>query len=709
MARPSSGHLVIATWFLAAAAGCGGARPEAASPGAPGSSPEPAPPAGDGSDRHSPAELGRSTLAVTRSLACAIVEGGLYCWGDRDSTPRRIEGLQDLVAVSGAGERVCALDQSGRVFCRGDEEPLHRVELPGPAVQVSAGEDHACAVLADQRIWCWGQFRDGQLGNEPDREIDFEERERRPVRVVAIDDAVSVEAARGFTCAIVATGQVVCWGSSRYHRLGNRGEDGVRYVPVPAMGLPDAVQIGLGSGGGCALRRDGSVACWGGNDDAYDPAAAIASDACAPRDVLRLSPSGLCVLLRDGRVLCGFGDRGGLGRSGECADTIEIRGLAGVVELVGSAGLGCARSASGDVRCWGDPHLGQLGRGPGTAAESRAVIPGIAGADRVVIGREYACARRTDGQVLCWGAYQRCLTEHAAGRDVEPVTRVEGAAPAADLEPGYYFLYVLAQDGRVLAFPVRPSEPEPCGRFFGDAIELDALRGSVSIADAASGVLGLAADGTITFAPSPPRYDEEARRPRPSFRVARVPGAVQVIDFGGGGCARLGTGGVSCWPWDGIFPSPRRRVVPLEGIDDARSIVAGGERAVITRGDGSVASWDARAGLEVAAEIHGVERMLGCCSARLQSAEIVDWDVRCDYGEDRDSCPDTFAEAIHIEGSRDIVDIAFGEECDCAVRAGGDVVCWGSESCQLLGMDFERSLTVAEPVQGLPRPAGRAR
>lgn len=54
-----------------------------------------------------------------------------------------------------AGEDfTCALAESGRVYCWGDE---------GPAI--SAGREHACAIDRDGAAWCWGSNRYGELGD----------------------------------------------------------------------------------------------------------------------------------------------------------------------------------------------------------------------------------------------------------------------------------------------------------------------------------------------------------------------------------------------------------------------------------------------------------------------------------------------------------------------------------------------------------------
>jgi alpha-tubulin suppressor-like RCC1 family protein len=43
--------------------------------------------------------------------------------------------------------------------------PIAVVGLPGAAVAVALGYAHSCALLADGDIWCWGRGAKGQLGD----------------------------------------------------------------------------------------------------------------------------------------------------------------------------------------------------------------------------------------------------------------------------------------------------------------------------------------------------------------------------------------------------------------------------------------------------------------------------------------------------------------------------------------------------------------
>lgn len=88
--------------------------------------------------------------------------------------PATIPGFQDIVTIAAGGMHNVCLRQTGEVLTFGcnDEGALGRdtskegsetipgfVDLPGKAVQVTAGDSHSAALLEDGRVFAWGSFR----------------------------------------------------------------------------------------------------------------------------------------------------------------------------------------------------------------------------------------------------------------------------------------------------------------------------------------------------------------------------------------------------------------------------------------------------------------------------------------------------------------------------------------------------------------------
>src|SRR3989442_609198 len=109
------------------------------------------------------------------------------------------------------------------------------------ATRVATGGYHACALLGDGTVWCWGRNGQGQLGDGTITNSSS------PVRAGAITGAVAVIGAFSHTCAVLSDGTVQCWGENVEGELGDGTSGGSSSPPVRVVGLTGAVAV---SGGG---------------------------------------------------------------------------------------------------------------------------------------------------------------------------------------------------------------------------------------------------------------------------------------------------------------------------------------------------------------------------------------------------------------------------------------------------------------------------
>lgn len=85
----------------------------------------------------------------------------------------------------------------------------------GEASSVSLGGDFACALQSNQTVACWGDNRDGQLG-------DGTTTSRSTARTIpGLEGVVQVSAGTNFACALLATGRVSCWGGCENGQIGS--------------------------------------------------------------------------------------------------------------------------------------------------------------------------------------------------------------------------------------------------------------------------------------------------------------------------------------------------------------------------------------------------------------------------------------------------------------------------------------------------------
>jgi alpha-tubulin suppressor-like RCC1 family protein len=294
---------------------------------------------------------------------CALTnDSTAYCWGSNDYetividpngqtpnffSPRLLEE-KNFFDLGLGSDHLCSIGTGASLRCRGRRQSgrlgdnsttgqsgqfVSVIGFEGQARSVRAGTNHTCALSEAGEVFCWGFNSSGQLGQGADRESSA-------VAVKAKGNAVNVAQlviGNTSTCALRADSSIVCWGDNYDGNLGRGYYEQLSSEPgTPdfVVGLSGVSQIDSNFNHSCALKRDGSLWCWGGNSFGQ-----LGNDcSAAPCEV---NPA--------------------LGRT--ASHTPMLVPLNGVQSVASGNGHTCALTNDSAVYCWGRNDSGQLGNG----------------------------------------------------------------------------------------------------------------------------------------------------------------------------------------------------------------------------------------------------------------------------------------------------------------------------------------------------------
>lgn len=276
-------------------------------------------------------------------------------------------------------------------------------------VSIAAGYQHTCALRASGTVVCWGIDVRGSLGGPEPRLAgsSFESGGLLsmlwgPVEAAGLNDATQLSVGRGFACVRLRRGTVACWGDNEVGQLGI-APDLLRHGPTEVPSLADVVHVTAGSSRACARRRDGTLVCWG---NGLGPSRELPALAGVVEVALRDNQA--CAIVEEGRIVCwGNGPVVAAGAARDSTGLAPIQGITGATSLALGTSHACALVAGGKTLCWGDNGYGQLGEGDwGQHRTTPAPLTGAGPARAVVAGNDHTCILQLDGRVACAGANQ---------------------------------------------------------------------------------------------------------------------------------------------------------------------------------------------------------------------------------------------------------------------------------------------------------------
>lgn len=395
-------------------------------------------------DSLSPFQIGGSWDSVSLGGAhtCATTLGQLHCWGSNISgqlgvggtidrnTPARVGADTDWAAPSAGGDHTCGLKDDGSLWCWGYniEGQLGIGDTSDRDLPVRVGVDNdwtdvEIPVIGAQTcglkgggIECWGANFAGQLGipssrNAPAGDIDPGSN-WTSVSAVGGQDVPFMLGLSTYGCGI-KDGAPWCWGTAAYHQSSS---DHTREV-AGTMGDTNWSAVSSGTTHACGLQL-GAPRCWGDNADGglgdgtnmSSDSPVVVQGTTTDTDWTMVSAgSGFSCGIKSGGLWCwGRGVDGQLGDNQTMSRNTPVESGMNTGTMWSTVSAGHIHACgihAGDLYCWGDNPLGQLGNGTVNPAPQIPTLPTNMGTSFSVVaaGDEHTCAIDVSGNLLCTG------------------------------------------------------------------------------------------------------------------------------------------------------------------------------------------------------------------------------------------------------------------------------------------------------------------
>lgn len=316
--------------------------------------------------------------------------------------------------------RACAIDFGGLIDDEHCTDPRTFLVYQAPPgwESLSAGEQHTCAILEDQSLWCWGANNAGQLGiNRTENSVDTATK-------VLVGSWQKVSAGQQHTCAIHTNGALYCWGERSNGRLGFTP---VNHRQPEEVDAGPFVDVAAGGAHSCAIREGGELYCWGLNvsgqvgigdtQSANTPRQVPYPDGVLEWIAVSAGTDHTCALGRrsnntNGAYCWGSATNGRLGNnqtSGVFSSPQSV--LGGLPESdshtisAGDRHTCATATQNAQLRsfCWGEGGAGRLGTGSNVSIPTPDRVENGLNYQFIAAGEEHSCGLHNDGTAFCWG------------------------------------------------------------------------------------------------------------------------------------------------------------------------------------------------------------------------------------------------------------------------------------------------------------------
>jgi alpha-tubulin suppressor-like RCC1 family protein len=234
---------------------------------------------GDGTVAESNVPVAVKGLSNVREIAAGenhslalLTNGTVMAWGNNEegalgtgslkssNVPVAVKNLTGITDISAGGEFSLALLSNGTVKAWGSDasgqlanHAIGELEIPlsdlpvavesvTEATAVSAGTNHALALVNGGTVKAWGNDAAGELGNGV-----IKAKEETPVAVSGLSGATSISAGGQLSAALLGSGSVMTWGVNKWGTLGDGVAGSPSDVPVTVTGIAKVADVSAGA------------------------------------------------------------------------------------------------------------------------------------------------------------------------------------------------------------------------------------------------------------------------------------------------------------------------------------------------------------------------------------------------------------------------------------------------------------------------------
>jgi alpha-tubulin suppressor-like RCC1 family protein len=274
---------------------------------------------------------------------------------------------------------------------------------------IATGGTHSIAIKSDGTLLSWGFNYSGQLGNGTTNVHQF-----IPTPVNNAKDIVAIAAGGNHSLALKSNGTLLSWGGDTFGQLGDGGNNTDQPEPVAIIGAENIIAIATGGRHSLALKSDGTLLAWGGDD---------------------------------------VGQLGNIATNATESSPIQVSGASDIIAIAAGSSHSLALKSNGTVLSWGSDSDGQLGDSDSIENQSTPV-PVLNASNIIAIsaGSNHSLALKSDGTILSWGSdFYGQLGDNDSVNKPKPVAVTEARNIVA-ISAGSSHSLALKADGTILSW-----------------------------------------------------------------------------------------------------------------------------------------------------------------------------------------------------------------------------------------------------------------